>query len=210
MADVQLIVERLLQSYPAPKLELHFHTPLELLIAVILSAQCTDARVNEVTDSLFRKYGSARAFADADPEELEQEIHSTGFYRNKARNVMACCQRVAEAYGGTVPETLEALLTLPGVGRKTANMVRGNVFGQPAIAVDTHVLRVSQRLGLVHTRDADEAEQELTVQIPEAQLTAFSNALILHGRRICTSRHPRCAECTLCSLCVWEAREPCS
>lgn len=209
MTEIRRLVRKLLEAYPDPKLELEYRTPLELLVAVILSAQCTDARVNEVTRELFRKYRTARDFAETDPAALEQAIHSTGFYRNKAKRLMACCRRLVEAYGGEVPTALEDLLTLPGVGRKTANMVRGNVFGQPALAVDTHVLRVSQRLGLISTRDAVKAEQSLAKQIPARDLTAVSNALILHGRRVCTARAPRCAGCDLCAFCPWEEKGPC-
>jgi endonuclease III len=197
------VLRVLLEQYPAPKLALNWHNPLELLIAVILSAQCTDARVNAVTAELFRKYRSARDYAQADVGTFEQEIRPTGFYRNKAKLVMACCKKLVADHGGKVPDTLEALTALPGVGRKTANMVLGNAFGKPGIAVDTHVMRVSVRLGLVQGGDAETIEAALMSQLPRAQWTAFTNAVILHGRRVCTARAPHCADCALNALCAW-------
>jgi endonuclease-3 len=198
------ILSRLLAHNPAPRLALNWTNPLELLIAVILSAQCTDARVNKITKTLFAKYRTAKAYAQADAATFEQEIRATGFYRNKARLVMGCCGKLVEDYGGNVPDSLEALITLPGVGRKTANMVLGNAFGQPGIAVDTHVTRVSQRLGLVNEgQDAEAIERALMPQIPRAQWTAFSNAMILHGREVCTARAPHCRECVLNAVCKW-------
>ncbi|HET9702057.1 MAG TPA: endonuclease III, partial [Burkholderiales bacterium] len=158
MADPRKIIGLLAKTWPEPKLALHYSSPLELLVAVILSAQCTDARVNEVTGTLFRKYRSAKDYADADPATFEEEIRSTGFYRNKAKAVMGCCRKLVEDFGGKVPRMLEELTSLPGVGRKTANMVLGNAFGIPGIAVDTHVLRVSNRLGLASSDDPEEVE----------------------------------------------------
>ncbi len=203
MADARKITTLLLKKYPEPRLALHYRSPLELLVAVMLSAQCTDARVNEVTANLFRKYRKAKDYAAADPAVLEQEIRSTGFYRNKARSLIACCQKLVADFHGEVPRTLEELTTLPGVGRKTANMVLGNAFGVPGIAVDTHVLRVSQRLGLAHSDDPLAVEQALMQQIPREKWTAFGNALILHGRETCTARKPRCRECVLRAVCEW-------
>lgn len=203
MADARKITTLLLKKYPEPRLALHYRRPLELLVAVMLSAQCTDARVNEVTANLFRKYKSAQDYAAADPAVLEQEIRSTGFYRNKARSIIACCKKLVADFHGEVPRTLEELTTLPGVGRKTANMVLGNAFGVPGIAVDTHVLRVSQRLGLAHSDDPLAVEQALMQQIPREKWTAFGNALILHGRETCTARKPRCRECVLRAVCEW-------
>lgn len=203
MADARRITTLLLKKYPEPRLALQFRSPLELLVAVMLSAQCTDARVNEVTANLFRKYRKARDYAAADPAVLEQEIRSTGFYRNKARSLIACCQKLVADFHGEVPRTLEELTTLPGVGRKTANMVLGNAFGVPGIAVDTHVSRVSQRLGLAHSDDPLAVEQALMQQIPREKWTAFGNALILHGRETCTARKPRCQECVLRAVCEW-------
>ncbi len=203
MADAHAITQRLLEAYPDPRLELRYSNPLELLVAVILSAQCTDARVNEVTRTLFRQYRTARDYAEADLSELEEAIRPTGFYKRKARLLKACCKALVERFGGEVPGRLEDLVTLPGVGRKTANMVLGNAFGIPAIAVDTHVLRVSNRLGLVHSKDPEEVERALMAQVPRERWTAFTNALILHGRRVCTARRPKCRACVLYDLCEW-------
>ena len=203
MADARQITALLLGKYPAPKLALHFGNPLELLVAVILSAQCTDARVNEVTATLFRKYRKARDYAAADPAVLAEEIRSTGFYRNKTKSVIACCQKLVADFHGEVPRTLEELVTLPGVGRKTANMVLGNAFGVPAIAVDTHVLRVSKRLGLAHSGDPGKVEAELMGQVAQDKWTAFGNALILHGRETCIARRPHCPVCVLREVCAW-------
>ncbi|HWR75960.1 MAG TPA: endonuclease III [Thiobacillus sp.] len=203
MADAGKITALLLKKYPEPKLALHYRNPLELLIAVILSAQCTDARVNEVTAPLFKKYRKARDYAAADPAVLEEEIRSTGFYKNKTRSVIACCQKLVADYHGEVPRTLEALTTPPEVGCKTANMVLGNAFGVPAIAVDTHVLRVSNRLGLAHSDDPQAVEEALMRQVARDKWTAFGNAMILHGRETCIARKPRCPECVLRAVCEW-------
>jgi endonuclease-3 len=203
MADAGKITALLLKKYPAPTLALHYRNPLELLIAVILSAQCTDARVNEVTASLFRKYKKARDYAAADPAVLEEEIRSTGFYKNKTRSVIACCQKLVADFHGEVPHTLEALTALPGVGCRTANMVLGNAFGVPAIAEDTHVLRVSNRLGLAHSDDPQAVEEALMRQVAKDKWTAFGNAMILHGRETCIARKPRCPECVLRAVCEW-------
>lgn len=206
MADAETICSLLLRRYPEPKLALRFSNPLELLVAAMLSAQCTDARVNEVTRTLFKRYRGARNYAAADLATFEEEIRSTGFYRNKARSVTNCCKALVERFGGRVPRGLDELVTLPGVGRKTANMVLGNAFGIPGIAVDTHVLRVANRLGLVASDDALVVEQALREQLPESQWTAFSNAAILHGRETCTARRPRCGECVLREVCSWPGK----
>jgi endonuclease-3 len=203
MADARKITVLLLKKYPEPKLALHYRNPLELLIAVILSAQCTDARVNEVTATLFKKYKKAEDYAAADPAVLQQEIRSTGFYKNKTKSVIACCSKLVADFHGEVPRTLEALTTLPGVGRKTANVVLGNAFGVQAIAVDTHVLRVSNRLGLVHSDDPGKVEMELKHQVAQDRWTAFGNALILHGRETCVARRPHCPVCVLREVCEW-------
>jgi endonuclease-3 len=201
--DAGEITRLLLQRCPDPKIALQFSNPLELLVAVILSAQCTDARVNEVTKTLFKKYRRAADYANADLATFEQEIRSTGFYRNKAKTVIACGRKLVETFGGDVPRTVDELVTLPGVGRKTANMVRGNAFGQQAIAVDTHVLRVANRLGLVRSEDAEEVEAALAAAVPADRHTAFANAMILHGRETCMARNPRCGACVLWGLCAW-------
>lgn len=203
MADAKRITALLLKHYPEPKLALDFSNPLELLVAVILSAQCTDARVNEVTKSLFKKFKSANDYARAEPGAFEQEIRSTGFYRNKTKKVISCCQKIVHEFQGEVPSTVDELTVLPGVGRKTANMVLGNAFGKQAIAVDTHVFRVAHRLGLAHSKDADKVETELDAVIPPDKKTAFTNAAILHGRETCTARRPRCSECVLYEVCEW-------
>jgi endonuclease-3 len=201
--DAREVTRLLLQRYPDPKIALRFSNPLELLVAVILSAQCTDARVNEVTKTLFAKYRRAADYANADPATFEQEIRSTGFYRNKAKTVIACGRKLVDELGGEVPRTVEALVMLPGVGRKTANMVRGNAFGQQAIPVDTHVLRVANRLALAQTDDPEEVEVALAAAVPDDRHTAFANAMILHGRETCTARSPRCPDCVLLKLCPW-------
>ena len=203
MADAGKITALLLKKYFEPKLALHYRNPLELLIAVILSAQCTDARVNDVTATLFQTYRKAEDYAAADPAVLEEEIRSTGFYKNKTRAVIACCQKLVADFHGEVPQTLEELTTLPGVGRKTANMVLGNAFGVPAIAVDTHVLRVSRRLGLADSDDPEKVEAALMRQVAQDKWTAFGIALILHGRETCTARKPRCPACVLRAVCEW-------
>jgi len=201
MADAKKIAAALLKRYPNARTALAFSNPLELLVAVILSAQCTDVRVNMVTKSLFAKYKRAADYADADIATFEQEIKSTGFYRNKAKAVIAAARKLVQDFGGKVPASLEELTTLPGVGRKTANVVLGNAFGQQAIAVDTHVLRVSNRLGLVHEDDPDKVEAALVAQVPKNNLTTFGSAMILHGREPCIARKPRCPECVLLKLC---------
>jgi endonuclease III len=203
MADAKKIAAALLKRYPNARTALDFSNPLELLVAVILSAQCTDVRVNMVTKSLFAKYKRAADYADADLATFEQEIKSTGFYRNKAKAVIAAARKLVQDFGGKVPATLDELTTLPGVGRKTANVVLGNAFGQQAIAVDTHVLRVSNRLGLVHEDDPDKVEAALVAQVPKDKLTTFGSALILHGRETCIARKPRCPECVLSKLCEY-------
>ncbi len=202
------VVAKLLSRYPEPKLALEYSNAFQLLIAVILSAQCTDARVNEVTRQLFRKYRKAADFAAAEPAALEEDVRPTGFYRNKAKAVMGCCRKLVEEFGGKVPDTLEALVSLPGVGRKTANMVLGNAYGKPGIAVDTHVLRVSNRLGLVASDDPEDVEKRLMELIPRAQWTLFSNAMILHGRETCTAKRPKCLECVVYAECVWPQKIP--
>jgi endonuclease-3 len=208
MTDPKRITDHLLKKYPNPKIALNFTNPLELLIATILSAQCTDARVNEVTKGLFKKYRSARDYGKADLKILEKEIKSTGFFKNKAKMIRDCSATIEKDFNGKVPETLEELTTLPGVGRKTANMVLGSAFGQEAIAVDTHVLRVSNRLGIAHSKKPEIVEGELVQQIPPKKQTSFNLALILHGRETCTAKRPHCLECILYDECEWEEKTP--
>ena len=206
MANAKKIVNLLLKKYPSPQVALSFKNPLELLVATILSAQCTDTRVNMVTPGLFKKYKTAADFAQADPKELEEAIKSTGFYRNKAKSIINCCKMLSEEYGSVVPSTLEELVKLPGVGRKTANVILGAAFGKQAIAVDTHVLRVSNRLGLGHSNNPDKVEAELNQRIEQSKWTKFNHALILHGRETCLARNPRCGNCVLYEECEWPSK----
>jgi endonuclease-3 len=192
------ILQILNRTYPGATCALRFRNPLELLIATILSAQCTDVLVNQVTEELFKKYPTARDYARADLAQLERDISRVNFYRNKAKSIKAAGQLLVERFDGTVPNRMEDLLQLPGVARKTANVVLGNAFGvQEGIVVDTHVLRLSQRLGLTPQRDRDKIEQDLMRLVPRSTWTLFGNQLILHGRRICTARAPTCRECPL-------------
>ena len=199
---VRSILAALQRTYPQAHCELRYSNPLELLIATILSAQCTDSRVNEVTRSLFQRYRTAADYARAPLSELEQAIRSTGFYRNKARNIQACCRALVERHGGQVPRTMEELTALDGVGRKTANVVLGNAFGlNEGIVVDTHVRRVAQRLGLTRQKDPDKIEQELMQKVPCDLWTQFSHWLIWHGRRRCHARKPDCPHCEMREWC---------
>jgi endonuclease-3 len=196
------VVERLAADYADAECALHFATPLELLIATILSAQCTDVRVNMVTPGLFRRYRSAADFASAEPAELETAIQSTGFFRNKAKNIRACCRELVEQHGGQVPQNLDALVKLPGVGRKTASVVLGTAFGiASGVVVDTHVTRLSQRLGLTKAKDAVKIEQDLMKFLPRDAWIDFSHRMIHHGRQVCVARKPKCDECSMLSFC---------
>ncbi len=191
-------------TYPDARVTLDFKNPFQLLIATILAAQCTDERVNRVTKRLFKRYPTPKAFAEADPTELEEAIRPTGFYRNKARSVIGCCQRLVEAYGGQVPRTMEDLISLPGVWRKTANIVLGNAFGiTEGIAVDTHVTRVANRLGLADSEKQDEIEQQLCRFVPKEKWTLVTHLLIFHGRTICKAKSPACPRCQVRHLCSW-------
>ena len=202
------IVSRLKRMYPKAKTTLDFTNPFELLIATMLSAQSTDARVNIVTKSLFRKYPNAQAFANATQPEMERDVRQTGFFRNKAKAVIAASKVLVEKHGGEVPQTMEELTALPGVGRKTANVVLGNAFNKAVgIVVDTHVARVSGRLGLTAHDNAEKIEQDLMKLIPQKEWTVFSHRLIQHGRQICIARKPKCYECRLNELCP-SAEEP--
>lgn len=198
---VKEIIKILSKKIPDSKIALKFSNPLELLIATILSAQCTDVKVNQVTVSLFKKYHSAKDYADASLKKLEEEIRSTGFYRNKARSIQTCCQELVKRFGGKVPATLEELITLPGVGRKTANVILGNAFGNPGIVVDTHVLRVSQRIGLTKNHDPTKVEFDLMETVPKEEWTHFSNLMIWHGRKTCIARKPLCEVCPIQKWC---------
>lgn len=185
------------------RIALNFSNPLELLISTILSARCTDERVNIVTDTLFKKYGSAGDYARVDLEELASDIKSINFFNNKARSIQKCAVQLIEDFSGRVPSTLIELVTLAGVGRKTANVVLGNAFNVPALAVDTHVLRVAGRIGLAHEKDPDKVEAELTAVIPQERWTVATRLLILHGRTICKARKPLCESCPVSALCDW-------
>lgn len=195
------IIQKLKKAYPDAECALNFKNPLELLIATILSAQCTDVRVNKVTKDLFEKYRTAKDYAGTSQKELEKDIRSTGFYRNKAKNIRACCKDIFEKYKGKVPNKMEELIELPGIGRKTANVVLGNVYDIPGIVVDTHVKRLSNRMGLTKLQDPVKIEFDLQKIIPEKEWTLFSHLLIHHGRQICTSRKAMCDKCAISDLC---------
>lgn len=197
------ILQSLARTYPDAHCELDFSTPLELLVATILSAQCTDARVNQVTASLFTRYRSAADFAGADPATFEQEIRSTGFFRNKAKNILACCQKLVRDFGGTVPRTMEELVTLPGVGRKTANILLYNAYGIPGFGVDTHVVRVTNRLGLVDSEDPEKIEVAICALLPSAEWGQATHLFIFHGRRTCHAKRPGCPGCAVRAVCPW-------
>jgi len=195
------ILKLLDQHYPEAHVTLDFTNPLEMLVATVLSAQCTDVRVNQVTPALFAKYPTAQDYADAPLEDLEEMIRSTGFFRNKAKSIKALCQKLVENFGGKVPASLEELVKLPGIGRKTANVVLGNAFGIPGIFVDTHLGRVSQRLGLTKEKDPVKIEFDLMPLIPKERWVKFSHQMIWHGRQICEARKPKCSQCPLLPYC---------
>ncbi len=201
------IVKILSKDLPDSGIALRFSNPLELLIATILSAQCTDIRVNEVTKDLFKKYRSAEDYANANSAKLEQQIRPTGFFRNKTKSIQKCCLELVKRFGGEVPKTLEELVTLPGVGRKTANVILGNVFGIPGIVVDTHVHRVSKRIGLTGNDDPVKIEFDLMEIVPKEEWTHLSNLFIWHGRKICTARKPLCNICHILKLCDYGSKE---
>ena len=198
---VRRILSGLAKLYPDATCALNHETPLQLLIATILSAQCTDVRVNLVTPALFARFPDARAYADADPQELERAIQSTGFFRNKARNIQACCRALLEHHGGQVPSTMDELVPLAGVGRKTANVILGNAYGVPGITVDTHVGRLSRRLGLTSHEDPVKVERDLMQLVPRKDWTMFSHRMIFHGRQVCHARKPQCSVCVLAKVC---------
>jgi endonuclease III len=197
------IISHLERAYPDAKIALEFRTPLELLVATILSAQCTDERVNLVTRQLFAKYRSAADYARANPATLEKEIHSTGFFRAKARSIVGMANALVERHGGEVPKTADELRALPGVGLKTANVVLGNAFGVPAIAVDTHVFRIAHRLALAKSENPDEVHDQLAEVLPRPRWTRACHLIQAHGRRTCTARKPACPTCAVRALCPW-------
>ena len=202
MADVAEVIRRLEGEYPDARIALNYSNPLELLVATILSAQCTDEAVNKVTPGLFVRYRTAEDYAGADKEQLEQEIRSTGFYRSKAKSIIGAARMIVTGFDGSVPQTMAGLTTLPGVGRKTANIVLYNAFGVvEGIAVDTHVRRVSGRIGLTRNSDPEKIEKDLMEQIPGTGWGHFSHLLIEHGRAVCTARKPKCGACLLSDIC---------
>lgn len=198
---VKKILSLLEEEYPEARCHLNFDGPFELLIGCILSAQCTDKRVNEVAPGLFKKYPTPYEFSKADPGELEQEIYSCGFFRAKAKSILNCTNALVEEYGGEVPRTMDELTELAGVGRKTANVVLGNYFGIPGIIVDTHIKRLSTRLGLTTNSDPTKIEYDLNEILPEEKWTIFSNSLGDHGRTVCHARKPLCGDCMISHLC---------
>lgn len=195
------IFDILKEEYPDPEPALNFSSPFQLLIATILSAQCTDERVNIVTKDLFKKYKSPEDYANADIDELKRDIYSTGFYNQKAKSIVTCCKELIERYDGKVPADFDKLNSLAGVGRKTASVVAGNAFGIPTIAVDTHVKRLSNLLGLVNSKNPDKIEAELKELLPESYWINSSHWLAIHGRRVCIARKPKCLECVLADHC---------
>nr|WP_300001834.1 endonuclease III [Tissierella sp.] len=199
--EIKLVLEILKELYPDARAELNYSNPFELLVATILSAQCTDIRVNKTTEKLFKELKNPKDYVELGEEELGKKIFSCGFYKNKSKNIVATSRILLEEYDSKVPETIEELMTLPGVGRKTANVVASNVFGIPAIAVDTHVFRVSNRIGLADSKDVWETEKDLMENIPRSQWTDTHHRIIFHGRRVCKSRSPLCEECELRQYC---------
>ena len=195
------MIQRLKKAYPDAKCALDFSNPLELLVATILSAQCTDKRVNIVTPAVFGKYKTAEDYASADPEEFEKLVQSTGFYKNKSRNILGACREIAKRFQGKVPDCLEDLVTLPGVGRKTANVILGNAFGIPSLTVDTHMIRLNRRLGLTKNTDPVKIEFDLMKLVPQKEWTMYSHWIIHHGRVRCPARKPDCPGCEIRDLC---------
>lgn len=196
-----LILDVLKREYPEVKCTLNYTTPLEMLIATQMSAQCTDARVNIITEELFKKYKNVDDFADADFNELCEDIRSAGFYRSKAKNIILTAQRIREAYDGQVPDTMEDLLTLPGTGRKTANLVLGDVYKKPAIVVDTHCIRLTNRMGLTTNSDPTKIENDLRKILPPEESLGFCHRMVYHGRAVCTARKPKCESCAVKEIC---------
>jgi endonuclease-3 len=196
------IVRELARLYPEARCSLDFDSPVQLLVATILSAQCTDTRVNKVTPALFARFPDAHAFAVAEPIELEELIRTTGYFRNKAKNIIRCCQQIVEQHAGEVPRSLEELVLLAGIGRKTANVVLGHAFGLPGIPVDTHVARLSRRLGLTTRSNPVHIERDLDALIPKKDWSLFGLRLIYHGRKVCLARKPRCEKCSLAGSCL--------
>ncbi len=200
-----LAIEALKNKYPDSICSLNADNPLQLIIATRLSAQCTDARVNLVTPALFEKYKTVEDFANADISDVEELVHSCGFYRAKARDIIGMCQKMISDFGGEVPDTIEKLTSLPGVGRKTANLIMGDVYGQPAVVADTHLIRISNLLGLVETKDPLKVEMQLRKILPDNESNDFCHRCVLHGRDTCVSSRPKCGECEMQSFCKFGA-----
>lgn len=198
-----LAVEALKKEYPNAVCSLVYTEPLQLLIATRLAAQCTDARVNMVTPALFERFKTAKDFAEANVDEVEKYIHSCGLYKTKAKDIVSMCRMLTEDFGGTVPDTIEQLIKLPGVGRKTANLVVGDIFGKPAIVVDTHCIRLTSRLGFHSIKDAAKIEKILRKLIPPDESNDFCHRLVLHGREVCTARNPKCEKCCMKDFCSY-------
>ena len=195
------IIDILKERYPDPACALHYSKDYELMIAVRLSAQCTDARVNLVTPALFAKYPTLDAFAEAELSDVEDLVHSCGFYKHKARDIILACQMLRDTYGGRVPDSMEELLKLPGVGRKTANLLLGDLYGQPAVVCDTHVIRITNRLGLAKGKEPEKVETQLRAILPPEESSDFCHRIVLFGRDLCTARNPRCGECPMRPFC---------
>ena len=203
------IIEALKQAYPDPVCALHYETDYQLMIAVRLSAQCTDERVNQVTPALFERFPSLEAFAEADVAEVEEYVHSCGFYRHKARDIVLACQMLLEKHDGKVPNTMEELLALPGVGRKTANLLLGDLYGTPgSVVCDTHCIRISNKLGLAKGKEPEKVEQQLRKILPPEESSDFCHRIVLHGRAVCTARKPQCESCTLANWCDFFHQTP--
>ncbi len=204
---VSRVISILKQMYPTVKCSLKYSTPVEMLIATQLSAQCTDALVNKVTEDLFKKYTSVQDFANADLEELQSDIRSIGLYRNKAKNIISCCKRLIDVYGGEVPDNMEDLLSLPGTGRKTANLVLGDIFGQPAVVVDTHCMRLAFRIGLTSNTTPEKIEKDLKRAIPESEQLSLCHRFVYHGRAMCSARSPKCSICPVKPVCKYGTKQ---
>ena len=198
---VEAVIAALKEAYPNPVCALHYDKDYELMIAVRLSAQCTDERVNKVTPALFKAYPTLDAFAEADVAEIETMVHSCGFYRHKARDIVLSCQMVRDVYGGKVPDTMEALLKIPGVGRKTANLLLGDLYGKPAVVCDTHCIRITNKLGFTVGKDPVKVEKQLWEILPPEETSDFCHRIVLHGRAVCDARKPACDRCTLAPFC---------
>lgn len=201
-----MALEKLKELYPEVKCSLNYSNPLEMLLATQMSAQCTDASVNRVTETLFKKYTCAEDFANADLEELQNDIKSIGLYKNKSKNIIACCKKIISDFDGQVPDNMDDLLTLPGTGRKTANLVLGDIFGKSAVVVDTHCIRLSTRIGLTTNTSPEKIEMDLKKLIPPEEQLDFCHRLVYHGRAVCNARSPKCEECTLKEICKYKSK----